>query len=75
MLGYALSIHWSKWITLKTIVDVDDKDFQVDVVLLRVKSLAGLLLKPSFNSNGLLNINKSPSVTKRRVATNYKDGI
>lgn len=59
MLEYYVGIHGSQGITLgKFIVDIGDKEFQVNlnnVVLSRGKTLAGLL----FSFNLLLNINRS----------------
>lgn len=70
MLGYAISIHRSQGITLdKAIVDIGDNEFQVGltyVALSRVKTLSGLLLKPSFNFDRLKKINSSHSMNARR---------
>lgn len=70
MLGYAVSIHRSQGITIdKAIVDIGSNEFQVGltyVALSRVKTLDGLLIKPSFNLDRLLTINNSNSMRARR---------
>lgn len=70
MLGYAVSIHRSQGITIdKAIVDIGNNEFQVGltyVALSRVKTLEGLLIKPAFNLDRLLNINNSKSMNARR---------
>ena len=64
------SIHRSQGITLgKAIVNLGDNEFQVEltyVALSRVKTLEGLFLKPAFNFDRLLKINRIPSMVDRR---------
>lgn len=53
----------------KNIVDIGDAEFQIGlmyVVLPRVKTLNGLLPKPSFNYDRLLKINNSKAMTVHR---------
>lgn len=70
MLAYAVSIHRSQGITLeKAMVDIGDREFQTGltyVALTRVKTLKGLLIKPSFNIDRLTKINNSRSMVGRR---------
>ena len=70
MLGYAISIHRSQGITLdKAVINLGDTEFSVGlsyVALSRVKTLEGLLLKPTFNFSRLEKINKSKAMAGRR---------